>query len=152
VHNSVSNDLLDYLKKDSILADITNDYFSHQYEDNRIVTFFETRKTRISKGVRIMVVDAKSAKLGLESEVVLSLDADHYALTRFQAKDQLYEPVGGQIRSLVEYCLSEEEETPTNSRWGGGRRNPPLLGEAVHTVDGHELLHLQPGTQSRATA
>lgn len=116
IGGKVSNDLLLYLEKDSVLTQNTNDDFRHQVEDYRIVTFFETRKTRLKRSgflgvyLNTIVVDAKSAKLGVGSrEIQLSMDSDHTMMNKFGGRDHMYEPVGGQIGDLVKYCIDEKK-------------------------------------------
>lgn len=56
-----------------------------------------------------VVVDAQSAKLGLAGhrETQLAIDADHSGICKFEAADDRYEPVGGQIKELVGYITEE---------------------------------------------
>ncbi|KAF8530880.1 hypothetical protein BDD12DRAFT_767720, partial [Trichophaea hybrida] len=133
----VSNDLLLYLEKDSVLTQNTNDDFRHQVEDYRFVSFFETRKTRLKKSgflglyLNVIVVDAKSAKMGVGSrEVQLSMDLDHTMMNKFGGRDHMYEPVGGQIGDLVKYCIDEEK-----------RRKQACVLAALPTVGGKCTLY-----------
>jgi hypothetical protein len=111
VGGSVSNDLLHYLDKDSANVENAHEDFRYQVNDYQIVTFFETRKTKLKKSgfmgkyIKAFVVDAKSAKMGVGHEIQLSMDSDHTMMCKFSGRDHMYDPVGGQLRDLVRYCM-----------------------------------------------
>ncbi|KAF8249410.1 hypothetical protein K440DRAFT_641411 [Wilcoxina mikolae CBS 423.85] len=115
IGGQVNNNLLRYLAKNSLLTQISNEDFSYQWEDYRVVTFFETRATKLKKAgifgraFKTVVVDAQSAKVGLAGhrEIQISMDSDHTNLCKFGAADSKYEPVAGQLKSLVQFCIDQ---------------------------------------------
>ena len=119
IGGQVNNDLLRYLAKNSLLTQIANEDFSYQWEDYRVVTFFETRATKLKKAgifgraFKAVVVDAQSAKVGLAGhrEMQISVDSDHTNLCKFGAADNRYEPVAGQLKSLVQFCIDQNKPT-----------------------------------------
>ncbi|KAH0613051.1 uncharacterized protein H6S33_009431 [Morchella sextelata] len=114
------NDILRSLSSDSILTKNSNDDFRHQSERYRVLTFYETRKTKVDRWLsgifgcvfNAIVVDADSAKLGLAGarENQLPIDADHSGICKFESADDRYEPVGGLIEQLVERILEDKTE------------------------------------------
>jgi len=112
IGGTVTNNLLRYLEKHSVLTQNLNEDFSYQQEDYRVVTFFEARKTKMKKTgifgtyISAIVVDAKSAKLGLGGrEIQLSMDYDHTNMNKFAERDHMYEPVAGHLKILADFCV-----------------------------------------------
>jgi hypothetical protein len=107
ISGGVNNNLLDYLAKDSLLTEYTNDDFRHQWTDYEVVTFFEKQPTKLKGAgvlgtyVRAMVVEEISARLNIPQETAIPVETDHTNLNKFVGRDQFYEPVGGQLRRLV---------------------------------------------------
>ncbi|KAA8909197.1 hypothetical protein FN846DRAFT_943203 [Sphaerosporella brunnea] len=103
---SVSNDLMLSLERDSQNARNANEVFRQTARDIEIVNFFECRNANLKKPVGMhtaaIVVDAKSATLGMLKEHQINMDCNHTAMCRFSGRDHMYEPVGGQFRRLAE--------------------------------------------------
>jgi hypothetical protein len=118
VSGATTNDIMARLEKNSLLTKSANDYFSYQWKDYRVVTFFETRATKLKGAgalgnyVRSMVVDAESAKVGLpgSQEIQIAVDSDHTNLNKFATRDHLYAPVAAHLRDLVRYCLQHQTQ------------------------------------------
>ncbi|KAH6706632.1 Alpha/Beta hydrolase protein [Leptodontidium sp. MPI-SDFR-AT-0119] len=123
VTGSVRNDLLKSLSKDSVLTQNTNDDFRHYWDDYQVLSFYETKATRVKRlgGIlgfilNTVVVDINSAKLGLggRHETQIPIDADHSGVCKFEAADTKFEPVGRLIKKLVEEA-KERSSVPGNS-------------------------------------
>lgn len=116
VGGSVSNNLLHTIEKDSAFARNLSGDFRHQLDDYRILTFFETRKTKLKKSwffgryLKALVVDSTSAKMQVHQEVQIAMDTDHTMMCKFAAKDYVYEPVGHNICTMVKQCIADQKE------------------------------------------
>jgi hypothetical protein len=131
VSGSSRNDLLRSLQGNSLFNEESAEYFRHQLEDYHVLSLSETKKTRY-KGRGIfsvfkaelvsrptiaprslflhlwqLVVNSTSSKLGLAGsrEHHLLIEADHSQVCKFAGKDHSYEPVGRNIKKLVEGAI-----------------------------------------------
>ncbi|KAL6713021.1 hypothetical protein ACLMJK_009417 [Lecanora helva] len=101
-----TNSLLDTLKKDSLLNEISSDQFNYQVNDYEILSFYETRKMDVKIGRRkifpqitsMYIVDRNAAKLGTNP---LSLDRNHSEICKFSgSEDRVWERVGPNLKSM----------------------------------------------------
>ncbi|KAI5847028.1 hypothetical protein DFP73DRAFT_592874 [Morchella snyderi] len=110
---SKASGLLGALEVDSeILEAISNDFRHHSSGENRkfekIVSIFETR---ITPGLREVVVPRNSAVLGLSGEIEnqIGMETDHRGLCKFQSADSpLFRVLFDYIRALAEGAVQRQ--------------------------------------------
>ncbi|OAL74762.1 hypothetical protein A7D00_0356 [Trichophyton violaceum] len=88
-------------KGSAALGDI-NEQFRTVCGDLDLVSFYETLKTTISPGVKIMIVEKESAILGYPTETSAPLYADHHGIIKFPDPDDgNYRDVRNVLRMFV---------------------------------------------------
>ncbi|KAK3190887.1 hypothetical protein K4F52_003204 [Lecanicillium sp. MT-2017a] len=112
VRQDVTNSFMESLKEDRLFSNALNDNFKHQLEDRYIISFYETKPYK-KHGLKLgLIVDKKSATLGLPGtrETSIGLDSDHDGICKFSsATDDMYEQVSGNIIDLVERAVKDAE-------------------------------------------
>ncbi|OAQ61390.1 ankyrin repeat domain-containing protein [Pochonia chlamydosporia 170] len=110
VRRDVPNSFMESLKKDTLFSNELIENFKHQLEDRHIISFFETKPYK-KHGLKLgLIVDKKSATLGLPGtrETSIGLDSDHDEMCKFaSADDDMYEQVAGNIIQLVERAVED---------------------------------------------
>lgn len=102
------NDLLECLKANSLFTQEASERFSHQLENYKVISFFETKPMKLGvRGISEIVVDRQSAVLNLggSRERREALNADHSAMCKIGQKGPIYDGIVGKIRDMVDEAL-----------------------------------------------
>lgn len=104
VVNNPQNTFLEVLKTHSLFSNEIIQDFKHQLEDYHILSFFEALPSKKFGASVGLIVDQKSATLGLPGsrEESIALEANHSNICKFpDADDDNYEQVIGNLKILV---------------------------------------------------
>ncbi|KAK0721186.1 hypothetical protein B0T21DRAFT_48645 [Apiosordaria backusii] len=78
----------------------------------QLVSLYETQQTRLSPGLKRMIVDKSSGVLGYPKEISAPLDADHHTICKYQSRlDSNYHLVIDLLRQLTEEIRSRHSNS-----------------------------------------
>ncbi|KAL5342888.1 hypothetical protein BJX70DRAFT_409220 [Aspergillus crustosus] len=134
--------LIGLLQKESEVLMEINEDFLYKRGGIKLVSFYELNYTSIGF-VRKLVVERRSAVLGLENETTIGQFADHRDIVRFKSsQDRSFRPVLSQLEYLLQDISSDEDDLAILSKRTEGNPASETLW-STHTD--HELGISIPG-------
>ncbi|KAL9613168.1 MAG: hypothetical protein Q9167_002288 [Letrouitia subvulpina] len=113
----------------STVQDI-NDQFRKLCIDLLLVSFYETVKTKLAKGLKIIIVEKNSAILDYPQEKSSPLNADHHSICKFEnTRDGNFI----KVKNMIQFMMSK---LPSNSKYPASK-GPNKIPPPTTSISGH---------------
>jgi hypothetical protein len=92
------------LEKNSASLNDINEQFRNVCCDLKLVSFHETRETKVAPATKRIIVRRDSAQLDYPGEITSSLTADHHGVSKFES---IHDPNYGSVRNVLRWLMKE---------------------------------------------